>query len=102
MTFIKSIQQIKTLLAESKLVHNFYRSICGRSIRKALDWIVAHAFGEGEWTYQNLKPISPGSILPVVWRAHGVYGEDAYGAVFEELSGGDWPKGRDALLYAAE
>ncbi|MBN2011701.1 hypothetical protein JW960_20395 [candidate division KSB1 bacterium] len=74
-TFIDSIKQIKKLLQESKLVMNFYRSICGRSIRKALilserlicnsvyDVFSNSPIGQGE----ILRAIMAGSNSTYVW-----------------------------------
>ncbi len=73
----------------------------GRSIRKALDWILEHAFGEGAWDYQNLTPIKPDSILPLLRRAAIAYEEPAYEKRLQELAGESWSADRTNLLYPA-
>jgi hypothetical protein len=72
-----------------------------RGMRKGLDWILGHAFGDGEWEYQNLSPITPGRLLPLLRRAAIAYNEPAYEQKLQKLAGDDWKSDRVNLLYPA-
>lgn len=73
----------------------------GRGLRRGLDWILEHAFGEGTWAYQNLSPITPANMLPLLRMAATAYAEPAYEARLQELAGDAWPADRTNLLYPA-
>ena len=73
----------------------------GRGLRRGLDWILKHAFGDGDWEYQNLTPIKPGRLLPLLRMAAIAYQEPAYETRLQELAGNDWPADRTNLLYPA-
>jgi hypothetical protein len=70
----------------------------GRSIRKSLDWVIEHAFGDGEWEHQNLSTINPGSLLPLLRMASVAWEEPAYENLLEELAGSNWAADRSNLL----
>lgn len=70
----------------------------GRSIRKGLDWVLEHAFGESEWEHQNLSEIKPGSALPLLRTAAVVYDEPAYEELLQELADNGWAANRHNLL----
>ncbi len=40
-----------------------------RSIRKALDWLVAFAIGEKKWTYQEIASFQPEKLAPLLRQA---------------------------------
>lgn len=72
----------------------------GRSIRAALDYILNHAYEKGKWPQQNLKHITPGPMLPLVWRASRVYKDGNYAEWLSKLdTNAAWPSGADRLLY---
>ncbi|MBX7257016.1 MAG: alginate lyase family protein [Candidatus Hydrogenedentes bacterium] len=71
----------------------------GRSIRKALDYILNHAFGSEKWAYKNLKPIAPKVILPMTWRAARVYKDGEYAQWQTKIGKDQWPSGADVLLF---
>jgi hypothetical protein len=54
------------------------RSSDGRSIRKALDWIIPYATGAKDWTYQQIVEIRPTGLLIPLRRAAIAYHEPAY------------------------
>jgi hypothetical protein len=72
----------------------------GRGVRRGLDWIIEHAFGDGDWEYQNLTPIKPGGILPLLRMAAIAYDEPGYEKKLQELAGDDWPSDRTNLLWS--
>lgn len=78
-----------------------YTTVDGRGIRDGLDWILEHAYGSGEWKYQNLSPITPDRLLPLLRMAAIAYDESAYEQKLHELAGGDWAADRVNLLWSA-
>lgn len=52
----------------------------GRSIRKALDWLAPFASGEKPWSYEQIGPVTPESLYPLLRRAAIAYNEPAYEA----------------------
>lgn len=52
-----------------------YRTKDGRSIRKALDFLVPFARGEQKWPYQQLGEWQPQILLPLIDRAAKHYGD---------------------------
>jgi hypothetical protein len=54
------------------------RSADGRSIRKALDWIIPYATGVKDWTYQQIVEIQPTGLLIPLRRAATTYHEPTY------------------------
>ncbi|MFP4500987.1 MAG: alginate lyase family protein [Candidatus Hydrogenedentota bacterium] len=74
----------------------------GRSLRQGLDWILKHAFGDGEWEFENMTPITPGRMLPLLRMAAVAYGESAYEEKLHELAGEDWAADRWNLLHPAQ
>jgi hypothetical protein len=50
----------------------------GRSIRKALDFLVPVALGERKWEYQELGGVKPESLFPLMRRAAAVYHDKQY------------------------
>jgi hypothetical protein len=62
----------------------------GRSIRKALDWLIPFATGEKKWEYQQLKGVQGGSLTSMLRRAAVAYREERYQQLANQLqkSGG--------------
>jgi len=53
----------------------------GRSIRKALEFLVPTALGEAKWPYQELGGVKPEALFPLMRRAAVVYHDKAYQAM---------------------
>lgn len=53
----------------------------GRSIRKALEFLIPVALGETKWQYQELGGVKPESLFPLMRRAAEVYRDKEYQAV---------------------
>jgi hypothetical protein len=62
------------------------RSSDGRSIRKALDWIIPYATGAKEWTYQQIIEIRPTGLLIPLRCAAIAYHEPGYEQAIAKLS----------------
>jgi hypothetical protein len=61
------------------------RSRDGRSIRKAIDWIIPYATGAKDWTYQQIVEIGPTGLLIPLRRAAIAYHEPAYEQAIAKL-----------------
>jgi hypothetical protein len=70
----------------------------GRSIRKALDWLVPFATGEKKWEYEQITPLRGGSLAPLLRRAAVAYKEERYEKLIEKLPDGG-ELGTASLLY---
>jgi hypothetical protein len=58
-----------------------YKTSDGRSIRRALDYLVPFAFSEQEWSYQQLGEWRPGMLFPLLRRAATKYKDQEYQAL---------------------
>ncbi len=61
-----------------------YQTADGRSIRKALDFLVPFAFGQ-KWTYQQLGEWPPQQLFPLIRRAANKYSDDEIRSAFDKL-----------------
>ena len=52
----------------------------GRSIRKALDFLIPFALGKSKWDYQQLGGVQPETLFPLMRRAAAVYHDKEYQA----------------------
>lgn len=50
----------------------------GRSIRRAVDWLTEHALEADKWEHQQIQPIAPTAMLPILYRAAIAYDEPRY------------------------
>ncbi len=76
-----------------------YQSRDGRSIRRALDYLVPVAFGEQKWTYQQLGEWPPQMLFPLMRRAAARYRDPQFLALLERVPDID-PADRSRLLRA--
>lgn len=77
-----------------------YQSADGRSIRRALDYLVPVALGEQKWTYQQLGEWPPQMLFPLLRRAATKYRDSQFLALLEKVPDTD-PADRRRLLLAA-
>lgn len=59
----------------------------GRSIRRALDFLVPYATGEKKWTYQQITTPEPEDLVPALLMAARVYRDPAYAAAANGIEG---------------
>ncbi|HXI23700.1 MAG TPA: alginate lyase family protein [Pyrinomonadaceae bacterium] len=72
----------------------------GRSIRKALDFLVPIAIGEKKWAYQEIEGgVKPETLFPLMRRAAAVYRDGSYQAVMAKVPAAD-PSDRSRLIHA--
>lgn len=57
----------------------------GRSIRKALEFLIPVALGEEQWRYQELGGVKPDSLFPLMRRAALRYRDAKYQAVMAKV-----------------
>ena len=62
-----------------------FQTADGRSIRKALDFLVPIAIGERKWQYQELDGVKPEMLFPLMRRAAKVYQDKQYQASMSKL-----------------
>ncbi len=74
----------------------------GRSIRTALDWLIEHSVGEGEWEYEGLDEVNPMRLLPLLRTAAIAWDEPAYEELLQEIAGNGWESNVNNLLQPAE
>jgi alginate lyase len=63
-----------------------YQTRDGRSIRKALDWLMPFATGESKWGYSQITPFQPEKLGPLLRRAYVAYGDPAYEKALGKLT----------------
>jgi hypothetical protein len=66
-----------------------YETRDGRSIRKALDFLTAFAFGEKKWPYQQLGEWPPQQLFPLIRRASSHYDLHSLSTKLPPLSADD-------------
>ena len=62
-----------------------YQSADGRSIRKALDFLLPVALGEQKWSYEELGGVKRESLFPLMRRAAEVYRDRTYQAIMAKV-----------------
>jgi hypothetical protein len=78
-----------------------YRTPDGRSIRKALDYLLPFGLGEKKWPHQQLGGFSGQALVPLLRRAVVNYPDEPYRTLRSKLPGLD-PESRRNLLFAQE
>ncbi|MGD9721385.1 MAG: alginate lyase family protein [Pirellulales bacterium] len=55
-----------------------YQTVDGRSLRKALDFLLPYASGAKKWSARQIVPFDPAALAPLLRRAARAYGEATY------------------------
>jgi hypothetical protein len=76
-----------------------YQSEDGRSIRRALDYLVPVALGEQKWTYQQLGEWPPQMLFPLMRRAAARYEDPQYRSLLGKIPSVE-ASDRDNLVIA--
>lgn len=82
-----------------------YESPDGRSIRRALDWLVPFYVGRSEWTHQQIAPFVPEGAYTLLRQAACIFDEPTYAEQAERIEGLDDETrhvSRSQLLYPFE
>lgn len=61
-----------------------YRNVHGADLEKALEFLLPAALGQETWRHQQIKPISPGSLIPHLIHASRIY-DEKYGGLAVEM-----------------
>jgi hypothetical protein len=64
-----------------------YESPDGRSLRKALDYLVPFAVAEKQWPHKQIRKLRPASLAPLLRRAAIAWREPRYEALLARLPG---------------
>jgi Alginate lyase len=62
-----------------------FQTVDGRSIRKALDFLIPVALGERKWQYQELGGVKPEILVPLMRRAAIAYHDKQYQTLMAKL-----------------
>jgi hypothetical protein len=63
-----------------------FRTADGRSIRGALDYLVAFAAGERKWTHEQITPATNDDLVPLLRQAATAWRAPAYAALADTLA----------------
>ncbi|MBT8236462.1 MAG: alginate lyase family protein [Bacteroidia bacterium] len=75
-----------------------YRSLEGRSIRLAVDYMTPFLFGEKEWPIIQLRPLSSGSAAQLYWNAAKGFQDREYSNLLRKLPESPLPSSIVQLL----
>jgi hypothetical protein len=75
-----------------------YRSADGRSIRKALDYLIPFAKDPAQWQTKQIVRMRPDRLASLLRLAAARYGDKKYAEAARDIAGGDRADWRDALL----
>jgi len=73
----------------------------GRSIRKALEYLIENAMRDTPWPHEQIKGDAIPRAYPLLRRAARAFGENSYEELFQAKSAGSWAATRLQLLYPA-
>jgi hypothetical protein len=62
-----------------------YQTDDGRSLRKAIDWLLPYATGEKKWEYQQIRPPKMKETATVLRRAANAYNDPKYERAIEKI-----------------
>lgn len=79
-----------------------YQTVDGRSIRRALDYLVPVALGEQKWTHQQLGEWPPQMLFPLVRRAAVKYNDRQYRSLLAKIPSVDASDRSNLVLANAQ
>jgi hypothetical protein len=65
-----------------------FQTADGRSLRKAIDWLLPYATGEKQWEYQQIRPRKMQETATVLRRAANAYNDAKYERAIEKIPEG--------------
>ena len=65
-----------------------YQTKDGRSLRKAIDWLLPYATGEKKWEYQQIREKKMKEAATVLRRAANAYNDAKYEQAIKKIEGG--------------
>jgi hypothetical protein len=79
-----------------------FQSNNGRSIRKALDWVIPYLRDEKEWTHKQIKSFDPAQYYPILITASVFYNDQSYARLASTLAGDRGDSHRVYLLLGKQ
>jgi len=76
-----------------------YESRDGRSIRKALDFLVPYVGPKNKWPYKQIVPFKPAALFSLLRRGSIAYNDDRYEAIIRKIPPEDIIADRTKLLW---
>jgi hypothetical protein len=76
-----------------------YQTADGRSIRKAIEWMIPYSNGEKTWTYQQIEKPKLADMFIILRRAAYAYHEPRYEAEAQRVQQADPENSRFNLLF---
>ncbi len=74
-----------------------YESPKGGSLRKALGYLLRYAVDPATWEYQNLHPIEPHTLVPLILKGQKRFGKEQYSAWLATISASKKDQGTEGL-----
>ncbi len=71
----------------------------GRSLRRALDYLIPFATGDAAWPGKQIREFEPGKLYPLLLRAHEAYEAPKYAEAITRLSDFDPSKSPETLSW---
>lgn len=96
---LRGLTELATLADQVGIDLWDFQTADGRSIRRALDFLVPYATGDQKWTYQQINEFNPQEFTPILLKAAAKYHEPAYAKAAEKI--GSSESNLDAALFAA-
>jgi hypothetical protein len=98
---LRALTELATLSEQVGVDLWHFQTSDGRSIRRALDFLVPYALGEKTWPYQQIEPINKADLAGPLLEAASVFKDSTYASDAKRLAA-DTHNVNLVLLQAAE
>jgi hypothetical protein len=98
---LRALTELSTLSQQVGVDLWHFQTKDGRSIRRALDFLVPFAMGEKAWPYKEIDGFHPDDLAGPLLAATSVYKDSRYQSAAEKLAGGSGQNVSLVLLEAA-
>ncbi|PYX99190.1 MAG: hypothetical protein DMG64_19935 [Acidobacteria bacterium] len=85
---LRALTELATLADQVGVDLWHFQTADGRSIRKALDYLLPYAMGEKQWPYRQIENMRPDEIAAPLLEAAQVYKDPKYEAAAKKLAAG--------------
>jgi Alginate lyase len=85
---LRALTELASLADQVSVDLWHFQTADGRSIRKALDYLLPYATGEKQWSYQQIEDMRPDELAGPLLEAAAVYKDPKYEAAAKKLSVG--------------
>lgn len=97
---LRGLSELATLADQVGVDLWDFQTADGRSIHRALDFLLPYAIGDRKWSYQQINEFNPQELTPLLLKAAAKYHEHAYAKAAEKI-GSSESNLDGALLFAA-